>query len=133
MARGFMTLNDHNAFSSDVTASANQPAPRWLIFFDPPRHTKLRALVMRAFTSAVVANLEPRIRELWRTLLQPGIERGDMDFAADFAIPLPLIVIAEMVGRAAGHVWQWGFNLPEALQHQRSVAGRVVLQRPLFA
>ena len=40
-------LSDHEAFSSAV------PAPPWLVFFDPPRHTKLRALITRAFTPRV--------------------------------------------------------------------------------
>src|SRR5438874_11385080 len=86
-------LNDHEAFSSSV------PAPRhWFIFFDPPRHTKQRALISRAFTPRVVANLEPRIRELSRELLDQVIERGEMDLAEEFAVPLPMLVIAEMIG-----------------------------------
>lgn len=86
-------LNDHEAFSSHV------PAPRhWFIFFDPPRHTKLRALISRAFTPRVVANLEPRIRELSRTLLDAAIERGEMDLAEEYSVPLPMMVIAEMIG-----------------------------------
>jgi cytochrome P450 len=91
-------LTDDGAFSSDLAATASQPTPPWMIFFDPPRHTKLRALIMRAFTPRMVANLEPRIRELSRDLLERTMERGAMDFAADFAIPLPLMVIAEMIG-----------------------------------
>jgi cytochrome P450 len=75
------------------------PAPEnWFIFFDPPRHTRLRALITRAFTPRSVANLEPRIRELSRQLLDQAIERGEMDLAADFSIPLPMMVIAEMLG-----------------------------------
>jgi cytochrome P450 len=86
-------LNDHEAFSSSV------PAPRhWFIFFDPPRHTKLRGLISRAFTPGVVANLEPRIRELSRQLLDETTERGEMDLAADYSVPLPMKVIAEMMG-----------------------------------
>ncbi len=86
-------LNDHDAFSSRV------PAPKdWFIFFDPPRHTKLRGLISKAFTPRVVANLEPRIRDLSRQLLDPVIERGEMDLAADYAVPLPMKVIAEMIG-----------------------------------
>jgi hypothetical protein len=54
--------------------------------------------VLRAFTPRVVAALEPRIRELARALLDAVIERGEMDVATDFSIPLPLMVIAEMIG-----------------------------------
>lgn len=91
-------LTDHTCFGSDLAATANQRTPPWMVFSDPPRHTKLRALVMQAFTPRAVANLEPRVRRLARELLQPGIERGEMDFAAEFAVPLPLKVIAEMIG-----------------------------------
>jgi len=85
-------LNDHETFSSRV------PAPQWFIFFDPPEHTKLRALISRAFTSRMVANLEPRIRQLSLELLDQTIERGEMDLAADFSIPLAMKVIAGMIG-----------------------------------
>src|SRR5215813_7788107 len=73
-------LAEDGTFRSDLAASANQPTPQWMIFFDPPRHTKLRALIMRAFTPASVANLEPRIREISRTLLAQVLDRGEMDF-----------------------------------------------------
>jgi cytochrome P450 len=46
----------------------------------------------------MVANLEPRIRELSRELLDQTIERGEMDVALEFAVPLPMRVIAEMLG-----------------------------------
>ncbi|HXA65360.1 MAG TPA: hypothetical protein VNV82_09415 [Bryobacteraceae bacterium] len=90
-------LNDHEAFSSSMF-TAKRANPEWFIFFDPPRHSKLRALVMRAFTPRVVANLEPRIRELSRELLDQRIEHGEMDLALDYSVPLPMMVIAEMLG-----------------------------------
>ncbi|MHB8736762.1 MAG: cytochrome P450 [Terriglobales bacterium] len=86
-------LNDHETFSSNVPAP-----PHWFIFFDPPRHTKQRALILRAFIPRVVANLAPRIRELSRELLDQTIERREMDLATDYAVPLPMKVIAEMIG-----------------------------------
>jgi cytochrome P450 len=86
-------LSDHDTFSSRV------PAPRnWFLFFDPPQHTKQRGLISRAFTPRTVANLEPRIRELSRQLLDQSIGRGEMDLAADYSVPLPMKVIAEMIG-----------------------------------
>jgi len=90
-------LTDHEAFSSAVSPPPAKPS-QWLVFSDPTRHTKLRALITRAFTPRAVANLEPRIRVLSRDLLDRTIERGEMDLAADYAIPLPLMVIAEMLG-----------------------------------
>ena len=85
-------LNDHDAFSSRIG-----PAD-WMIFMDPPRHSKLRALISQAFTPRSIGNLEPRIRELSGELLDQVIARGEMDLAADFAVPLPMMVIAEMLG-----------------------------------
>jgi cytochrome P450 len=98
-------LTDHEAFSS-----RHGPA-NWMIFLDPPLHTKLRALVARAFTPRSVAMLEPRIRRIAGELLDAAIARGagvagaghcEMDLAADFAVPLPMRVIADMLGVPAG-------------------------------
>ncbi|XXX77279.1 cytochrome P450 [Sorangium sp. So ce134] len=90
-------LTDHDGFSSAVTPPTGK-APEWIVFSDPPRHTKLRGIVQRAFTPRSIAGLEPRIRELSRELLDRRIEHGTMDLAADYAGPLPTIVIAEMIG-----------------------------------
>jgi cytochrome P450 len=84
-------LADHDSFSSRY-------GPEWLIFTDPRRHTELKGLISQAFTPRSIAGLEPRIRELARELLDQAIKRGEMDLAADFAIPLPMMVISEMLG-----------------------------------
>ncbi len=84
-------LGDHGAFSSRY-------GPEWLIFTDPSRHTELKGLIAQAFTPRSIVALEPRIRELARSLLDQTIESGEMDLATDFAIPLPMTVIAEMLG-----------------------------------
>jgi cytochrome P450 len=95
-------LVDHDAFSSDLALAPGHGNPgEWFIFYDPPRHTKLRALIAKAFTPRVVANLEPRIRELSRQLLDQFMEQaaaGEVDLVAEFAVPLPMRVIAELVG-----------------------------------
>jgi cytochrome P450 len=90
-------LFDQDAFSSRASAPGDSPLD-WLIFTDPPRHTKLRGIILRAFTPRSVASLEPRIREISRELLDQTIERGEMDLCGDYSIPLPLMVIAEMIG-----------------------------------
>jgi hypothetical protein len=90
-------LHDHDAFSSVVTPEAGR-APDWLVFSDPPRHTKLRAILLRAFTPQSIAGLEPRIRALSAELLDRTLPRGEMDLVAEYAGPLPTLVIAEMIG-----------------------------------
>ena len=117
-------LTDTTIFSSDLSATAGQPTPNWIIFMDPPRHTKLRALIMHAFTPRMVANLEPRIRELARELLTPALARCKLDFATDFAIPLPLKVIAQMIG-IPGEDWPRYRRWSDAtLKLSETVSGR---------
>jgi cytochrome P450 len=92
-----LALTDHERFSSSMF-TANRSNPDWLIFHDAPRQAKLRALISRAFTPRAIAALEQRIRELSNELLDAVIHRGEMDLVADYATPLPMIVITGMIG-----------------------------------
>ncbi|MER6943762.1 cytochrome P450 [Nonomuraea sp. NPDC000554] len=65
---------------------------------DPPEHGKLRKLVSSAFTRKVVADLEPRIAAVTRELLDAAQDRGRLELVTDLAYPLPVIVIAELLG-----------------------------------
>ncbi|PCC72100.1 hypothetical protein SAMN02745121_01309 [Nannocystis exedens] len=69
-----------------------------LVQMDEPDHRKLRRLVSEAFTPKVVADLEPRIAALTHELLDVAAQRGRMELVADLAYPLPVIVIAELLG-----------------------------------
>ncbi len=69
-----------------------------MLFQDPPDHTRLRGLVNRGFTPAMVAQLAPRVREIVDFLLDDVIGVGPADFMTAFAMPLPVIVIAEILG-----------------------------------
>jgi cytochrome P450 len=91
-------LTDHEAFSSHLASAINHPTPQWLVFLDPPRHSKLRALISKAFTPHVVTSLEPKIRQLACELLDNNLSDGEMDLASAFSIPLPMMVIAGMIG-----------------------------------
>src|SRR5690349_15552523 len=90
-------LTDTAAFSSQHV-TPNGPAPDWLIFTDGPRHARLRGLVLRAFTPRAVAALEPRIAEISQALLTPALAKGEFDLIGEFAEPLPITVIAEILG-----------------------------------
>lgn len=67
---------------------------------DPPEHTRLRGLVHKAFTPRLIEALRPRISRIAETLLDDIVQRPErqFDFIADFALPLPVIVIAELLG-----------------------------------
>ncbi|MEU5211494.1 cytochrome P450 [Streptomyces sp. NPDC020742] len=69
---------------------------------DPPEHHKLRTLVSQAFTPRVVAELEPRIHTVCRELLDAVADRDRFDLMDALAYPLPIIVIAELLGVPAG-------------------------------
>ena len=69
-----------------------------MLFQDPPDHTRLRALVSRAFTPRAVERLAPRIREIAGELLGAVGGQPRFDVIEAFAGPLPVIVIAEMLG-----------------------------------
>ena len=79
-------------------------------FLDPPDHKRLRALVNKAFTPKAVNALEPHIRSLLGSLLDEIDDPADFDLMQAVAQPLPVIVIAEMLGvppedRAQFKIW----------------------------
>jgi cytochrome P450 len=122
-------LSDHELFSSCV------PAPRnWFIFFDPPAHSKLRALISKAFTPRMISNLEPRIRALSRRFINTFIEAGTVDLVDKYAGPLPMMVIAEMIGIPSAD-WSrfkgWSDNIMQ-LSHTRSGTEKAAQALALF-
>ncbi len=88
-------LGDPATFSSDLSEKP------MLVFMDPPRHTQLRRLVARAFTSKLVADMEPSIQAITDDLLDRVAAAGRMDVVSDLAHPLPVTVIAELLGMPA--------------------------------
>ncbi len=104
-----------------------EPVYQWLtrtmLFLDPPAHTRLRGLVVRAFTARRVEALRDRIAAIVDALIDTVIDRGEMDLVADFAHKLPVIVICDMLG------------VPEAdrhyFLHETIVRGRVLDPVPL--
>jgi cytochrome P450 len=95
-----LALRDHDRFSS---APMNMGAPgfKFLIGSDPPDHTRLRRLVNKPFHPAAIAQLEPRIRAICTELVDElceANERGEADLIQHVGYPLPVIVIAELLG-----------------------------------
>jgi cytochrome P450 len=81
---------------NDLLAS-EENAPS-MLFVDPPDHTRLRALVNKAFTPGAVARLRPRVEEIVAGLLDRVAGTGVMDVVEDLAYPLPVAVICELFG-----------------------------------
>src|SRR5688500_6974038 len=70
----------------------------WMVFRDPPEHTRLRRLAAKVFNVRSIHALRPNIEALTRWLLDSLDERTTLDFIADFAGPLPALVIMDMLG-----------------------------------
>lgn len=69
-----------------------------MLTVDPPDHTRLRRLVSKSFTPRMIEDLRPRIQQIADELLDVVQEQRKMEIIADFAYPLPIIVISEMLG-----------------------------------
>jgi cytochrome P450 len=127
--RGFWVVSRHRdvvgilrrpeLFSSAAMAAAvtrpNQYAERdesdgWddeegtsIIGTDGERHQRLRNVVKRGFTPNRIAGLEPQLRRIARSLAAPLLEAGECEFLEDFAVPFPVLVIAELLGVDPAH------------------------------
>ncbi len=97
-------LSDWKNFSSQFggqqqnTDDPSYPFAASMISSDPPRHRKLRNLVTQAFTPRAVDALAPRIQSLVDGYLDRIMGQGRMDVISDLGYPLPVTVIAEMLG-----------------------------------
>jgi cytochrome P450 family 109 len=88
-------LKNPKLFSSERGGANLQGS---ILTMDPPRHTKMRNLVNKAFTPKAVRDLAKRIEDVTLYLINQVKERGTMDIVHDFAGPLPVIIIAELLG-----------------------------------
>jgi cytochrome P450 len=113
-------LRDHKRFSSDsrnrqgsrvrqvqTMAAGGEPS---MLFLDPPDHTRLRALVSKAFTPQAIDALKPRIQAIVTELLDQIATPAAFDLIDTIAYPLPVIVMAELLGvppqdRAQFKIW----------------------------
>jgi cytochrome P450 len=89
------------AIAAFVAARFGQPVPATglsMLDRDPPDHTRLRSLVSKAFTPRVVEALRPRVQQIVDGLLERAREIGSMDVIEEFAYPIPVNVICEMLG-----------------------------------
>jgi cytochrome P450 len=107
---------------------------------DPPDHTRLRGLVSKAFTPKALESLRPHIQKIVDDLLTDAAGKGQMDLIEEFAYPLPVRVICEMLGvpvKDHERFKAWGLDIargldaimlpPDSEVGQRSISGRRAL------
>jgi len=83
------------AASGDLVVVPEAPG---LLSMDPPDHTRMRKLANKGFTPRLIRAMEPRVRTITQDLLKPVTGQGEPDLVSALFIPLPIIVIAEMLG-----------------------------------
>jgi cytochrome P450 len=118
-------------------------ATKSLLHSDPPDHTRMRTLVTKEFTVRVVEEMRPRIQTLVDGLLDAGGKKGHMDVLSELAAPLPIGVIAEILGVAPADrhffkIWAddllafQGVNKPSEVDLSRAQKA-IVEMRPYIA
>ena len=82
----------------DEFSTFNRIFSKWMLFLDPPEHSRLRKLLNKEFTPNMIQRMRPRIQQVVDTLLDHATGKSEMEFMTEFANPLPVRVIAEMLG-----------------------------------
>ena len=95
LMRGYDRLPDEG---QKIAAPVYGSFSKTMFYSDPPYHTRLRGLVSKAFTPRAVEQMRPNIQRIADELLDEVADKGQMDVIHDFAYPLPIMVIAEMLG-----------------------------------
>jgi cytochrome P450 len=80
----------------------NRIFSRWMLFLDPPEHSRIRKLLNKEFTPNMIQRMRPRIQQVVDSLLDNVAGKPEIEFMTEFANPLPVRVIAEMLGIPTG-------------------------------
>ncbi|AUB36053.1 Cytochrome P450 [Nostoc flagelliforme CCNUN1] len=110
-------LKNKNPYLKDQHKDLNALAgfsSKWLLYLEPPDHTRLRSLVGKAFSPSVVERMRPQIQEVVDELIGKVQQRGSMDIISELARPLPMRVISKMLGipqEIQSQVYQWANDL----------------------
>jgi len=102
---------------------------RSFLFLDPPDHTRLRGLVATTFTPKMIERVKPRIRQVIQNLLDAGEKNGHMELVRDFAYPLSLTMICDMLGippRDEDRFLAWSEQMTASLDPMRNAPPEVV-------
>ena len=94
-------LRDAETWSSDnrqLRQGVTEEGPPSMIGLDAPEHTRLRSLVNKAFTPRIISRREEHLRALAHELVEAAVARGRVDIVAALTHPLPMVVIAEILG-----------------------------------
>lgn len=94
-------LEDKEYFSNSMPEKKKSPFSQSILGMDPPKHTQIRSIVNRSFTPRALREWEPRIQKITNDILNQLSNRETFDIVRELFYPLPVIVIAEMLGVSA--------------------------------
>jgi cytochrome P450 len=123
--RGSHTQDGANDGANDGAQVFRELSGLSLLFIDPPGHTRLRALVSKAFTPRMVEELRPRAQALADELLDAAAPAGTLDVIGGYAMPLTLTIISEMLGvpiESREEMRAWAGVLVQAVDCKRDTA-----------
>ena len=101
-------LRDPDSFSSDVSIRAREPGESpSMLFSDPPVHNRLRKLISRAFSPRAIADQRDMISRRCEQLVSRMVLQNQPDLVQELASPLPVTVIADMLGVADGNMLEF--------------------------
>lgn len=115
--------------SGDLVAVPEAPG---LLSMDPPDHTRMRKLANKGFTPRLIREMEPRVRKITQDLLKPLAGQAEADIVPTLSVPLPIIVIAEMLGielARQADFKRWSDALVQTLNRPTDEAVRAEIRR----
>lgn len=125
-------LKDHVRFSS-VRPNFGPNLLASVLSTDPPKHAQLRGIVSRAFTAKTIADLQPQIEEISAQLLSEALPEGQMDLVQALAYPLPMIVIARLLGAPTAdqaRFKQWSDSIAKgAAENSRAALQKLLAEK----
>lgn len=126
--------------ASPFASEIRQPSPmetmisNWMIFMDPPRHERVRQAFSQPFTLQSLKRAEPAIQSLTRELVDTFRHRDQVELVSEFAFPMPVLVICEILGVPAEdrHLFhEWVVHLSHALDSCSDEAMRAAIPTSL--
>jgi len=135
--RSLLTPEEQEATAEPINP-VYQMFRQWMLFRDPPDHSRLRGLVSKAFTPRMVEQLRPRVGAIAQSFVDDLRARGSVDLVAGYAFLIPITVIAEMLGvpvddRQQFRVWSRAIanaldSAEESSDPQLENAGRTAME-----
>ena len=104
----------------------------WIVFRDPPEHTRVRGLVNKAFLPGTINAFRPRIEQITARLLADLADEDEVDLVARFTMPLPALVIMSMLGVSEDrlhHIKQWSDDIMLFIGSAQDTPGKYELAR----